>query len=322
MDRGAKLTNQLLAFSKRQLIEPISYDINRSIKDMSRVFKRAVGDDVNLVLNLGENVPPVKADPVHIEQCLLNLVMNAREAMSGFGTLAISTSVAKIGASYITTQGVIAPGDYVLISVADTGKGMNMEVKNRIFEPFFSTREGAAGLGLASVYGIISQHNGYIWGDSEPKQGTTFNIYMPISKEPAEQPRQKETKMEMPLGTESILLVEDDIHLLALSARILRRLGYTVFEAANPSEALLILEKYPAPLQLLLTDIMMPKMNGIELSKRALSFKPDLKVLYVTGHPLTDLTDEAPPEHAANLLIKPFKARALAQKVREILDHK
>jgi len=317
-ERGAKLTKH----SRRQVMEPISYDLNRSVKDMSRVFKRVLGDDVHLVLNLGENIPPIKADPTHIEQCLLNLVMNAKDAMGSFGTLAISSSLAKISYPYLHAAELAKPGDYVLLSVADSGKGLAPNLKERIFEPFFSTSEDKPGLGLATVYGTIKQHGGYLWMDSEPGRGTTFHIYLPISQEPVEQPRQKELKAEMPLGVESILLVEDDVHLLALSARILRRLGYTVFEANNPSEALLILDKYPETIHLLLTDIMMPKMNGIELSKKALELRPSLKVLYVTGHPLTDLTDQAPNQFAKNLLVKPFPSRTLAQTVREILDQK
>jgi PAS domain S-box-containing protein len=322
VERGAKLTNKLLAFSRRQVMEPISYDLNRSIKDMSRVFKRMLGDDIKLVLNLGENIPPIKADPVHIEQCLLNLVMNAKDAMGNFGTLAISTSLAQISHPGLLNPNLAKPGDYVLLSVADSGKGFPPTLKDRIFEPFFSTSEDKPGLGLATVYGTIKQHGGYIWVDSETGRGTTCHIYLPISQEPVEEPRQKELKTEMPLGVESILLVEDDVHLLTLSARILRRLGYTVFEANNPGEALLILEKYPENIHLMLTDIIMPKMNGIELSKKAIELRPSLKVLYVTGHPLTDLADQAPGQFAKNFLVKPFSSRTLAQTVREILDQK
>jgi len=322
VERGAKLTNKLLAFSRRQVMEPISYDLNRSIKDMSRVFKRMLGDDIKLVLNLGENIPPIKADPAHIEQCLLNLVMNAKDAMGNFGTLAISTSLAQISHPGLLNPNLAKPGDYVLLSVADSGKGFPPTLKDRIFEPFFSTSEDKPGLGLATVYGTIKQHGGYIWVDSETGRGTTCHIYLPISQEPVEEPRQKELKTEMPLGVESILLVEDDVHLLTLSARILRRLGYTVFEANNPGEALLILEKYPENIHLMLTDIIMPKMNGIELSKKAIELRPSLKVLYVTGHPLTDLADQAPGQFAKNFLVKPFSSRTLAQTVREILDQK
>jgi len=319
-ERGAKLTNQLLAFSKHQIIEPISYDLNQSIRELSRTFKRVLGDEVNLELELAEELPPVKADPSHIEQCLVKLVMNAKEAIGKFGTLAIRTSAAKIGETYIMAPGMVKQGDYVLVSVSDTGKGMSREVKDRLFEPFFSTKEKASGLGLATVYGVIHQHGGYILVDSEPERGATFNVYLPISALPAEKPRQKESKLEMPSGNESILLVEDDVHLLALSARILRRLGYTVFEAENPKDALLILDKYPEQIHLLLTDVIMPKMNGIELSRRALEQRKNLKVLFVTGHPLSHLEDPMPPGCEGNLLIKPFPSRVLAQKVREILD--
>ena len=321
-ERGAKLTNQLLTFSKHQIIEPISYDINKSIQDMSRIFKRILGDEVNLVLNLGKDLPAIKADPAQIEQCLLNLVMNARDSMGSFGTLAVTTSLIKLDYSYIQTHYLAKPGDYVLISVADSGKGMAPEVKDRIFEPFFSTKEGSMGLGLATVYGMIHQLEGHIAVDSEPDRGTTFNIYLPASQKPIEKPRQKEQKLEMPQGKESILLVEDNSQLLALAARIMRRLGYTVFEANNAEEALMVMEKYPAPIDLLLTDVIMPGLNGIELAKRALKIQPALKVLFITGHPLDEVADKTILAHGANVLIKPFPARTLAQKVREILDQK
>lgn len=321
-ERGAKFTNQLLTFSKHQIIEPISYDINKSIGDMSRIFKRILGDEVNLVLNLGKDIPAIKADPAQIEQCLLNLVMNARDSTGGFGTLVVATSLVKIDYSYIQAHYLAKPGNYVLVSVQDSGKGMSPTVKDSIFEPFFSTKEGGAGLGLAMVYGIIHQHEGYIWVDSEPERGTTFNIYLPVSEKPVEAPRLKEQKMEMPRGAESILLVEDNAQLLALAARILRRLGYTVFEANNAEEALMVIEKYPAPIDLLLTDVIMPEMNGIELAKRALKTHPKLKVFFITGHPLDEVADKTILAHGANVLIKPFPSRVLAQKVREILDQK
>lgn len=322
LERGGKLTSQLLSFSKAQVMEPIAFDINQSIKDMSRMIKRVLGEDTKLVLNLGENIPTISAAPNFIEQCLLNLVVNANEAMAGFGTLAISTSLTKIDYPYVHTPRLLRPGDYVLISVSDSGPGMTAEVRERIFEPFFSTREHGTGMGLSAVYGIINQHNGYIWVESEPGQGTTFNIYLPVSKKPAEQPRQKEVRTEMPHGTESILLVEDNPQMLALAAKILRRLGYIVFEANNAGEALLVLEKYPSRIDLLLTDIIMPKMNGIELARRATEMRPRLKVLYITGHPLTAASDKIVIKQKAEILLKPFPPRILAQKVREVLDRK
>jgi two-component system, cell cycle sensor histidine kinase and response regulator CckA len=321
-ERGAKLTNQLLSFSKHQVIEPISYDINKAIQDMSRIFKRILGDEVNLVINLGKEVPGIKADPAQIEQCLLNLVMNARDSMGSFGTLAITTSLVKLDYSYIQTHYLAKAGDYVLITVADTGKGMTPEVKDRIFEPFFSTKEGSMGLGLATVYGAIHQHDGHIAMDSEPDRGTTFNIYLPASTKPLEQPRHKEQKMDMPHGAESMLLVEDNAQLLALAARIMRRLGYTVFEANNGEEALMLMEKYPAPIHILVTDVIMPGMSGIDLAKRAAQLHPDLRILFITGHPLDEVADKSILAYGANVLVKPFPARTLAQKVREILDQK
>ncbi len=319
-ERGAQLTRQLLAFSKRQTLEKISLDLNETITSMERMLRRILGEDINLVLNLEEELPPVNADPSQIEQVIFNLVINAREAMPGGGTLTISTSLTRIDYSYIREHPYAKPGDYVLLAVSDTGVGMSPEVRERIFEPFFSTKPEGVGFGLSMVYGIVNQHNGYIWVYSEPELGTTFKVYLPPSGEPAEKRKPREESLEIPAGNEAIILMEDERAVRALGVRILRQLGYRVFEAQEPEDALLILEKYPEEINLLITDVIMPRINGVELAEKARKIRPELKVLFISGYPMEQINNHGILKLEENLLEKPFSARSLAQKVRKILD--
>jgi len=322
IEQGSALTSQLLAFSKRQIINPISLDLNLLIRQMSQVLKRTLGEQIEVVANLSEEIPTINADPNQIQQMILNLAVNAHEAMPKSGKFTISTSLSKIEYSRSRVQPFVEPGDYVLLSASDTGPGISPEVKEKIFEPFFTTKEGKLGFGLSTVYGIVNQHNGYIWIDSEPKKGTTFRIYLPISGKPAEFSRPKKPVLELPKGQESILLVEDNDQMRALAVRILRNLGYTVIETNNPKEALQILLQYPDPVHLLLTDVDLPLMTGAELAEQVLKIRPDLKTLYFSGYSIDYLVDKKMLKPGSPLLAKPFSMRSLSQKVREVLDQK
>jgi len=322
VERGSGLTNQLLAFSKHQMMEPIALDLNKIVREMNQLIKRTLGEKIELTQNLAPELPTIQADPSQIQQVILNLAMNAREAMPEAGKFTVSTSLAKIGYPQIRARPFVSPGEYILLAISDTGPGVSPELKEKIFEPFLSTKAGKVGLGLSSVYGIISQHNGYIWVESEPGKGTAFKIFLPTSGKPAEIPRPKKTALDLPKGSEVILLVEDDDHMRALAVRILRNLGYTVIESNHPKEALQILEQYPEPVQLLLTDVEMPEMNGAELADQALKIRTGLKVLYFSGYSLAYLLDKKILKPDSPLLAKPFSMRSISQKVREILNKK
>ncbi len=319
-ERGARLTHQLLAFSRRQSLERISLDLNETIRSMVRMIQRVLGEDIELKLELEDSLPAIYADPAQIEQVIFNLIVNARDAMPEGGLITISTSLAKIDYSYIRSHPFAKPGEYVLLAVSDTGIGMTPEEKERIFEPFFTTKKDGAGFGLSTVYGIVHQHNGYIWVYSEKGSGTTFKIYLPLSGRPAQAPEKKEESPSLPRGEENILLVEDEPAVRTLAVRILRSLGYKVIEASNAQDALLILERYPESIHLLLTDMVLPKMSGIKLAERAKEIQKNIKVLFITGFSPEHINNQKLVQPQENLLEKPFSLRSLAQAVRKALD--
>jgi CheY-like chemotaxis protein len=279
-----------------------------------------IGEDITCVLSLSEDIESVKADPGRIEQALLNLAVNARDAMPGGGTLAISTSVVELDEVYSRQHIGSRPGRYVMLAVSDTGCGMDPETRTRVFEPFFTTKEvgKGTGLGLSMVYGIVKQSGGYIWVYSELGLGTTFKIYLPTTAAPAEtlQPRPAPSA---PMGTETILLVEDEDGVRELLEEILKGQGYHVLAASRGVEALQISELVDGEIQILVTDVVMPHMSGHELAMRLRARRPALRVLYLSGY-----TDEAIAHHGvieldAAFLQKPFTRSALATKVREVL---
>jgi PAS domain S-box-containing protein len=317
-DRAAALAGQLLVFSRRKAIQPRILDLNELITDVKRMLTRVLGEDVELRTQLSPTLGMVKADPGQLEQVIVNLALNARDAMPSGGKLTIETANADLGADYARSYG-ISPGPYVMLAVSDTGCGMTSDVKGHLFEPFFTTKERGmgTGLGLSTVYGIVKQHGGDIWVYSEPDRGTTLKIYLPRTTEAA---TAEEMMMpeSLPSGTETVLVVEDEEGVRRLIRDVLELQGYTVLEAASGESALERTEGFPH-IDLLVTDVVMPKMSGRDLAEALKLLRPEIKVLFLSGY-----TDRAVVEHGVgasdNFLQKPFTPVALARAVRQVLD--
>ena len=320
--RAAELTKQLLAFSRKQVLEAVVLDLGVVTTDMKEMLARLIGEDIALVTNLAATLGHVKADRGQIEQVVMNLAINARDAMPQGGQLVVETANADLDDEYVRRNVGSRPGPHVMLAVSDSGVGIPRELQRHIFEPFFTTKEQGkgTGLGLATVYGIVKQSGGYIEVDSEPGRGTTFRIYLPRvdSASPA---AERSPRAAAPTGgTETILLVEDEDGVRELARDILRSSGYTVLEGRNGAEGLLLGERHQGALDLLLTDVVMPRMSGRELAERMVSLRPELSVLYMSGY-----TDDAVIRHGVlaagtAFLQKPFTPAALVLRVRETLD--
>ena len=320
-DRAANLTRQLLAFSRRQAMEMKVLDLNAILRDMDKMLRRVIGEDIALVTHFAEDLGRTKTDPGQMEQVIMNLVVNARDAMPDGGKLTIETANVELDETYVRAHIAVKPGRYLMFSVSDTGAGMTREVQERLFEPFFTTKETGkgTGLGLSTVYGIVKQSGGNIWVYSEPGRGTTLKIYLPRVDESIEVFKEKLAEA-LPGRGETILVVEDEEEVRKLAARILQIHGYKVLEAPQGGDALLICERHKNPIHLMLTDVVMPGMSGHQLAKRLKSLQPEMKVLYMSGY-----TDNAIVQHGVlgegvNYIQKPFTVDALARKVREVLD--
>ena len=322
-ERAAGLTRQLLAFSRQQVLQPVVLNVTDVVQDIDKMVRRLVGEDVAVRLNLASDVGNVRTDPGQLQQVIMNLVVNARDAMPTGGKLLIETDNADLTEQYAELHQPVTPGRYVMLAVSDTGTGMTAETRARIFEPFFTTKEKGrgTGLGLSTVYGIVKQSGGYIWVYSEPGRGTTFKIYLPRVDAPAERvaaPREAGTLA----GTESTLLAEDDAMLRPLAKGLLEKLGYLVLEAENAEQALAIARAHSARIHLLVADVVMPGASGRELARRLAESRPDTKVLYVSGYTDDAIVQHGMLEPGLNFLQKPFTPAALARKVREVLDAK
>jgi len=319
--RAADLTRQLLAFSRRQMLEPEVLDLNALVADMDKMVRRLIGEDVEFTTALSPDLGRVRADPSQLEQVILNLVVNARDAMPEGGKLTIETVNAELDESARGREPV-RPGPYVLLAVSDTGIGMTEETKARLFEPFFTTKgEGkGTGLGLATVYGIIKQSGSHIWVYSEPEHGATFKVYFPRVEEPAT-PRERGPREPVRLrGTETILVVEDDESVRRTTCRILESLGYRVLAADGGAMALDLLKHHAGPLDLLVSDVVMPGLSGRKVVELVREVRPGLKALYLSGY-----TDEAIVRHRVleagiPFLQKPYSVETLARKIRGVLD--
>jgi two-component system, cell cycle sensor histidine kinase and response regulator CckA len=321
-DRASNLTRQLIAFSRRQVISPRVFDLNELVANMNKILRRLIREDIEFVLIPSGEPLLIKADPGMMEQVIINLVINARDAMPNGGRLSLETSGIELDENYAHLLLDARPGKCALLIISDSGCGMTDEVKKFIFEPFFTTKEASkgTGLGLATVYGIVKQHNGNIWVYSEPGQGTTFKIYIPLAHEKEEGPPHVYEVSTLPHGKETILVAEDAQAVRSIAVLILKELGYQILEAENGSEALKISQDYPEPIHLLLTDVVMPLMNGKVLAENLRVERPDAKVLFVSGYTDDHILSRGILEHGTAFLQKPFTAISLAHKVREVLD--
>ena len=320
--RAAGLTHQLLAFSRQQVLAPRVLDLNEVVQTVDKMLRRLVGEDVELQSVLAPGLGHIKADPGQLEQVIVNLAVNARDAMPTGGKLTIETADVEMAETRGRDLTTVPAGRYVMLAITDSGTGMDEETKARIFEPFFTTKEQGkgTGLGLATVYGIVKQSGGFIWVYSEPGPGTTFKIYLPRVEGAADALAPPVGPAQVPRGTETVLIVEDEQAVRALAKTALARKGYRVLEAANGGEALLLCESERAPIHLLVTDVVMPGLGGADLAQRLAPLRPDMKVLFISGY-----TDRAAARHGtmepgAAYLEKPFSLDALARKVREVLD--
>jgi two-component system, cell cycle sensor histidine kinase and response regulator CckA len=321
-ERAAALTRQLLAFSRRQMLQPQTVNINDLILEIQKLLRRLIGEDVELVTLLGEDLLAVRVDPASIEQVLINLAVNARDAMPHGGRITIETANVDLDRAFTDRHAPMEPGEYVLIAVTDTGQGMDAATQERVFEPFFTTKEQGkgSGLGLATVYGIVKQSGGFIWVYSEPDRGTAFKIYLPPSERQAMLPRAGDGSRETTQrGWETVLLVEDEDAVRALAREVLRRHGYTVLEARHGLDALRIAERHPDDIHLMITDVVMPHMSGRDLAARLGAARQEMKVLFMSGY-----TDHAAVHRdltqGTAFLQKPFTPDVFARTVRNILD--
>jgi CheY-like chemotaxis protein len=296
-------------------------DLNATLRDMDKMLRRVIGEDIKLVTHLAEDLGRTKTDPGQIEQVIMNLVVNARDAMPEGGRLTIETANVELDEAYVRGHVGVKPGRYLMLSVSDTGAGMTQEVKERVFEPFFTTKVTGkgTGLGLSTVYGIVKQSGGNIWVYGEPEKGAAFKIYLPRVDEPTEVFKEKLVK-DLPRGSETVLLVEDEEEVRKLAAQILQRQGYKVLEAPQEGDALLICEQHQTPVHLMLTDVVMPGMSGHQLAERLKSLQPEMKVLYMSGYTDNTIIQHGVLVEGVNYISKPFTVDALARKVREVLD--
>jgi len=323
--RASDLTHHLLAFSRRQIMEMKILDLNTLLKDLDKMLHRVIGEDIELTYLLSDDIGKVRVDPGQMEQVILNLAVNARDAMPSGGKLTIETSNAELDEAYAHTHIGSKPGRYVMMSVSDTGLGMSPEVRERAFEPFFTTKEKGkgTGLGLSTCYGIVKQSGGNIWAYSEPGRGTTFKIYLPWVEEFPKETKHKPEPAEILKGTETILAVEDEMEVRKLVAQILTGQGYTVIEASDGKEAMKVArENAGKKIHLLLTDVVMPGMSGRELAITLGLHHPKMKVLYMSGYTDNAIVHHGVLEEGVNYIQKPFTLNALARKVREVLDQR
>ncbi|MDL1963225.1 MAG: response regulator [Deltaproteobacteria bacterium] len=323
-EKAASLTRQLLAFSRKQIIKPKFLDINELLTDMEKMLGRLIGEDIELLTIPAPALWQIKIDPGQIEQILLNMVVNAKDAMPQGGSLTIETANADLNENYFREHGIEGKmlGHYVILTVSDTGIGMDKETREHIFEPFFTTKEigKGTGLGLSTVYGVVKQNNGFVWVYSEPGQGSTFKIYFPEAKKDAgPEEKQQTTAFELD-GSETILIVEDDDSLRTFVQKVLQSYGYRCLDAENGEDALRVCKEYDGQIDLMITDVVMPKMGGGEAAKRLQPLYPQMKVIYMSGYTDNAIVHHGVLEPGLNFLEKPFTTKVLMRKVREALE--
>jgi len=320
-DSAGNVTRHLLEFGRKQILHPLQINHNDIVIDMNKMMHRLIGEDIVLRAKLHPALKKIKADPEQTEQVLLNLVVNARDAMPQGGNLTIETANVELDQEYAGKHVGVLPGKYVVLAVSDTGVGMNYETQARIFDPFFTTKEKGkgTGLGLSTVYGIVKQSGGNIWVYSEVGRGTTFKVYLPQMEAAAATREEPEQESRIPGGSETILLLEDEETVRKLTRQILELAGYKVFEAARGQEAVRMCEANPT-FDLLLTDVVMPEISGKEVADRVVEMRPAVKVVFMSGYTDVAIVHHGVLDANVEFIQKPFTPAALAKKIREVLD--
>jgi CheY-like chemotaxis protein len=315
------LTRQLLAFSRKQVLQPKILDINAVVSGAEEMLHRLIGENVELQVILNPKLRSIKADPGQMEQIIMNLVVNARDAMVAGGRITIETSNVELDDEYAARHASTVPGPHVMLAVTDTGCGMDAQTQARIFEPFFTTKDfgKGTGLGLSTVYGIVKQSGGSVWVYSEVGIGTTFKIYLPCANAIPEVAIPETHLKKIRQGTETILIVEDDVALLKVTQRSLEEVGYAVLPAGSPADAIRLAESHLGPIHLMVTDVIMPQMSGDRLAAQLSAMRPEMKVLYVSGYTDDAIVNHGVLEPGLSFLQKPFSPKALARKVFEML---
>jgi two-component system cell cycle sensor histidine kinase/response regulator CckA len=320
-DRAAALTNQLLAFSRRQIMRPCILNVNDALASTQKMLRRLIGEDIELDLKPAREIGNIRADPAHIEQAIVNLAVNARDAMPTGGRITIESANVRLDRTYTRTHSGVQPGEFVMIAVSDTGHGMDAETRRRIFEPFFTTKERGkgTGLGLATVYGMVKQSGGDIWVYSEIGKGSTFKLYFPKVPDPISESVGGDAELPGAPGSETILLVEDEKAVRELTLKMLEHMGYTVLPAAGGAEAVEVSRSFPGHIALLLTDVVMPLMSGRQLADALVGTRPAMKVLYLSGYTENTVVHHGVLDPGVNFLPKPFSREVLGSKIRQIL---
>jgi two-component system cell cycle sensor histidine kinase/response regulator CckA len=320
-DRAASLTRQLLAFSRMQVLQPRVINLNKIVEDMGKLIPRLLGEDVDLVVRTANDLGAIRADASQMEQVIMNLAVNARDAMPSGGRLLIETSNAELDRSYANARPVVTPGQYILLAVSDTGTGMDQETQARIFEPFFTTKEQGkgTGLGLSTVYGVVKQSGGFVWVYSELGKGTSFKIYLPRVDQPIDATGATVSYAEAPRGTETVLLAEDEADVRELAREFLVAAGYTVIEARNGQEALKLAAERAEEIDLLVSDLVMPGMTGQQLAALLQQQDSSLRVIFMSGYSEHAAAEAAQAGSSVRILTKPFNRMALLRTIREVL---
>jgi PAS domain S-box-containing protein len=320
--RSADLTRQLLAFARKQAITPKVMNLNTTVEEMLNMLRRLIGEDINLLWHPAKDLWRVKLDPGQVSQVLANLCVNARDAIDGVGSVRVETANVTMDEAHCRDLGGAIPGEYVCLVIKDDGCGMDKKIADKIFEPFFTTKEmgKGTGLGLATVYGIIKQNNGFIYAHSEPGQGTVFTMYLPRYVSQSEKTDQQQAVISVAHGSETILLVEDEPAILRMAEMMLQRLGYLVLAAISPGAAIDLAEKHAGEIHLLMTDVVMPEMNGRDLARKLLSLYPDLKRLFMSGYTADVIAHQGVLDKGINFIRKPFSKKELEAKLREVLE--
>jgi len=313
-----------IAFSRRQVLQPRVLNLNTVLTDTDKMLRRIIGEDLELATILEPELGKVNIDPGQVEQVIMNLAINARDAMPEGGKLTIETANVDLGRGYAQKKGVmeLQPGPYVMLAMSDKGIGMDKETQSQIFDPFFTTKPKGkgTGLGLSTVYGIVKQSDGYIWVYSEPGQGTTFKIYLPRVQGEEASLKKEPVPKELLQGSETVLMVEDDEGVRNLSKKILKQSGYNVLEAQDGEEALMVSKAHAGPIHLLLTDVVMPKMSGKELADRLQPLRPETKILFMSGYTDNTIIRHGTLRPDVNFMQKPFTPELLSQRIRRVLD--